>query len=301
MLKRALTRLCSRVIVVTISYISDLLEHSLDFALFETMAAKNLYSGGNDGEESSHGQLGSGTPFAPIEEREERAGTFGPRTGFYGMSKLPYDYVGALADRPVNFYATSNRIMPMDDACKKLAGILLHCGVSGQSDAVQLAFHRAILLAHAKNSASVIQPGRAGFGVDGSRECNFYLDVMYPLGNDSRRFFRAWAQMSRDVVAGIHERKALGDESVYDDYRDLMWTARDRGLTRYPHLVADNAEAISGLTANEYTALSQAKATIFENTTNMADFVQTYYNKNKAASTSHFKSGTPAQLQGPDY
>lgn len=274
----------------------------LDLAsLPEAMASKNLYSGAasEGGSESAPRITETSGGFTRIEERETQDVSWGPK-GTLGISSLPYDYAAALADREVGYYVTSNRVMSQDDAAQRLIGLMNHCGVQAQSDGVQLAFHRAILLAHAKNSASVIQPGRAEIRVRGGAPINFYTDIVQFLGDDTRRFFRAYADLTRAEVRRVYARHAQGDYSVAEDIRDLDWVAAERGLSRFKDLVADSSDACTNLTRPERAALGMAKQSIFSSTDNVADVVNTYHTRSQQPTINRRNVEAP-RVEGPDY
>jgi len=137
------------------------------------------------------------------------------------------------------------------------------------------------LLAHAKNSASVITPDRARFwvgtpGVEGFQSFNYYLDVLDPLGADARRFFRVFADMTLAIVEGRLAQIDSDDPDIQDDIRHIKWVAADRGLERYPRVIHDSADACSNLTIAERTAIGMGKATIFATKPNAADQVRMY-------------------------
>lgn len=271
------------------------------------MASKNLY-------QAAASEEGSELPAAPtttgdfgaVQERETQNVTWGPRTGILGLGSLPFDYAAAVSDREVRFRVTTNRVMPLDEASTRLAGLMQVCGVAAQADNVQLAFLRAILLAHAKNSASVIQPSRAMIYINGGRPINFFTDVVHFLGDDTRRFFRAYADITRTVVRSYYDRYNRGDLSVAEDVRDLDWVADDRGLSRFKDLVADGSDACSNLTRSERQALGMAKQSIFASGGNAVDVVQTYRQQTERPSiTQHSatdRRSAPAPQAGvPDY
>jgi hypothetical protein len=264
------------------------------------MATKNLFGGEDD---ASSQQQSAGPPgMTRLEEREEAPGTWGPRRGFHGITHLPYDYTAAVADRPVAFGASTDRSMTPVEAADRLIGLMRNCQVVGQSDATQMAFHKAILLAHAKNSGSILQPGRAEFWVEGSTKMNFFFHVVAYLGNDTRRFFRAYADLSRNLLQDIVKSYQRGEERHVEDYNDVMWVAMDRGLKRYPYLIADSSDACSNLTAGESTAVRQAKAGMLANTPNVVDLVEGYKKLQNQSFAGPVGTKAPAQLQqAPDY
>lgn len=262
--------------------------------------AKNLFAEGEPSE-SERVVSGASSGFTRIIEREEGSASWGPRN-LLSTRQLPYDYAAAIHEGEVSFTVTSNRVMSATEASQRLRGLMHHCGVNGQADSVMMAFHKAILLAHAKNSSSIIQPARANIYIKGGSVINFYTDVLHFLGDDSRRFFRAYADMVRQVLREIRNAYEAGDMRWAEDIRDLDWIAEDRGLSRHKDLVAGSADACTQLTRQEAVAIRQSKATIFANITNMADFVQSYRTASKQPQITHYQSEQGhAGAAGPDY
>jgi len=269
--------------------------------LYDVMASKNLFSGvaSEGGSEAGPRAPETSGAFTRIEERDEQEASWGPR-GLLNLQLLPYDYAAAMADRPVSYRVTSNRVMSQEDAGVRLRELMQHCGVQGQADGVQLAFHRALVVAHAVNSGSVLQPNRAVFQVRGGDPINFFVDVVTFLGDDTRRFFRAYADFTRIEIRRVYSSYRKGDMSFEQTVRDLQWVANDRGLHRFKDLVADSAEACTGLTRAEVSALGMAKQSIFAATRNVADMVQTYRTMSQQPSITHRNIEAP-HVEGPDY
>lgn len=241
------------------------------------MATKNMFSGVGGSEDGGGGVGPSGVStsgdYARIEERDDAEMSWGPPGN--PMSRyMPFDAAAARTERQVRIGASTNRVVALEEVQPLAYGLMQHCGVAGQSDGVQSALFDAMLLCHAKNSASQVQPGRARFWIEGGPKIHFFEVVVNHLGDDTRRFFRAYASAQRAVIRRILDRYKAGNESYAEDYRDIMWVAHDRGLTRYPDLIGDGADACFDLTLPERNALSMAKATIFANTQNVVDLVQ---------------------------
>lgn len=269
-------------------------------------ASKNLFTGGRMGDDDV-GSVGPSTqgpstgPTAFVEHASVDS-SWGPsglgRTG----KLLPFDTAAAWQDRPVPFRATYNRVMSDDDARKAMASIIRHCGAVGQVESVQLSLVNAILLSHAKNSGSIVQPSRAKFQVAGSRPLNFYEDVVLLLGEDVRRFFRAYADQAREVVRERLQGFRDGRSEYEEDYRDIMMVARQRGLERYPDLICDSADACTNLSRVEMDAIGMSKVSVLSRSNNVADVVRNYRvaSSNPSVPEAHEYAG-PAGRPGPDY
>lgn len=175
--------------------------------------------------------------------------------------------------RPVPVFVTADNRMSDADAGNLTLAILSRCGLSTEDDSVMVAFIKAMCLCMAINSSSVLVPGRSKLYVNGS-EFDFFADVMSVLGNDARRYFRAYADITRgylkDLIRDYQQGPASEDaaamdayEHVSDMYEAVKFVAEKRGLTRVMDLIHDSAEFCSGKTAVERMYLSQSKETIF--------------------------------------
>lgn len=170
--------------------------------------------------------------------------------------KYRYDLKG-VKGAPVSFSATkADRL----DAYQ--AGELLHklhqaLGIASEVEEHIVAFDKALFFEHTLNGASVLQPGRGNIVVG---------DIVYPiddihkiLGDDIRRFFRAYA----DDVAAVN-REVLDNyypanpESV-EMHGQLMQVAFDRGIEKFPYLAHDSADACTFLSIEERNALASSK------------------------------------------
>lgn len=186
---------------------------------------------------------------------------------------LPFDPMQA-AREPVLFGASSNRKMQVAEAAKMFSSLMERVEVHVKTEGVQMAYLNALLLAHAKNSASVLVPDRAVFFIGrGARrvEYNFYTDAMQILGDSSRRFFRAYADYERALLVKLLGQRASKDPDTLADIADIDWVAHDRGLSRAPHLCFDSSDACTRLTAFERNLLTHATASILSKTANSVD------------------------------
>jgi len=218
--------------------------------------------GGGGGSSTAGGVAGD---FVRLEEGasaiSDTGWTTGGHPGHTGFAKLfpaNFDRVAAVKEE-TRFGASSNRVLSDPVLAELRDRVLVACGVDKASDGVLMAFVRAVCLAHAKNSGSVLQPGRAVFYVSNT-QYDFLENVVRVLGEDYRRFFRCYADFTRGVLRGIMAKRS--DPAFADDIRDIEWVAADRGLSRYPDLVHDSAEACYGLTGIERTALQVSKRAV---------------------------------------
>jgi len=164
-----------------------------------------------------------------------------------------------------------------------VTAILNSCGMSNEDDAFKYAFVKSMLVCMAANSASQLVPGRSKFHVDGSY-FDFFKDVMTVLGEDARRFFRAYADMTKGFLIDLQREYREGPLSQEPEdiarYEEVMlkWdyiilVAEDRGLTRIPYMVHDSAECCSQKTSVERVHLAKCKETMFANGAYRANLV----------------------------
>lgn len=236
------------------------------FTEVDTMSkdtASNIFSAGKAGEGDAlleHGEQGSRRVGRTHVKRRREA-------LFPGM-----DMRRALA-RPVKVYFTSDNCMSDVEAGTYTIAILARVGLSTEDDAVMVGFIKAMCLCMAVNSSSVLVPGRSKMYVAGS-EFDFFQDVMVVLGNDARRYFRAYADITRDYLKDLIEAHRKGPasdseqdladyEEIVDMYEAVKRTAEKRGLLRVMYMVHDSAEFCSSKTSVERMYLMQSKETIF--------------------------------------
>lgn len=218
---------------------------------------------------------------------------------------FPFDAAQA-AREPVYYGATSNRKLTVYDASDQLGRLMRRHQVDKKIEGVQMAFLRAMLLCHAKNSASVLTPDRANFyigklGQPGTVKFNYYLDVVDVLGDDTRRFFRAYADVERSILRELMARRGSMDPDVLQDIADIDWVAADRGLSRYPDLCFDSSEACSGLTAHVRTVLANSKASILSKTVNVVDRQNIVRAAQVGSLEAAKNDGSAGDAGGPEY
>jgi hypothetical protein len=262
------------------------------------MATQNLFSqAGGEGE--NIGLAAAPGFLEQVVEGKAAAMTMGrpQRRNFDRL--VPYDFSQGVKGG-IPFGSSTNREMSAVEATDRLRKLMDRNGLRGHTDAEKHAFTQAMLLAHAKNSASVITPDRARFwvgvpGQEGFQSFNYYLDILDPLGADARRFFRVFADMTLAIVEGRLAQIDSEDDDIQDDIRHIKWVAADRGLERYPRVIHDSADACSNLTVAERTAIGMGKATIFATKPNAADQVRMY---KTAVAASALAGGNDAASMG---
>jgi len=234
--------------------------------------SSNLFSRGEEARERREEE----TEMAFAEQTQEGGEPSVDYADFYpdvDDRLLPYD-TGQAARERVPYGASMNRRLEVLEAKDLLVKLMQRHGVDRKLEGVQAAFTSAVMLAHAKNSASVLVPGRATFyvGQGANRaEFNYFADVVDILGDDTRRFFRAYSNVVLKVVKQNLEYKGSRNPELAQHAEDLLWVAHDRGLSRVPHLAFDSAEACSGLTPWERNMISGAKASVLSKRVNVAD------------------------------
>lgn len=180
-----------------------------------------------------------------------------------------YDRVAGLSKAPVPFDASRDDRMSKEDAGFAMESIVKRLGMTGEKPEVLEALHRAIFYSHAINGSSVLQPGRATITVAGTTFD--YSTIVLFLGEAQRRFFRAFA----DEVLNNNKRILMSDDPddivALEQASMLRQVASARGLSRFPHLCHDSADACSDLSDTESSALLASKAMVFATTPNMAD------------------------------
>jgi len=265
------------------------------------MAAANMYT-----QEQSSVRDDDGSSFVREEhaQRSVERGFQPAGPGRKDYTKLfpsTYDNIAAVKEL-VPYTVGSNRITNMPVFIERRDHVFAICGVGGRSDGYMLAFVRAMCLSHAKNSGSVLQPERAEFVV-GKDVFNYLTSVVAPLGDEYRRFFRVYADMTRAILKELLSKR--GDPAYDDDIRDIDWVAADRGLARYPNLIHDSAEACSGLLPQERAALQSSKAAVLATYTGGNPVDNPVYhrtsggNRNSTNVSPH--SNTSPSFDGPGY
>lgn len=180
-----------------------------------------------------------------------------------------YDRLDALTKPPLAWDVTRDDRMSKVEAGETMRDLIKLYGLTGESPVVLDAFHDAMYYTLTVNSGSVLQPGRAKMTIGGTE---FDLSrAMKRLDNNLRRFSRAYA----DEIRKNNERiLACSDPTDYvrmEQAEQIRAYAADRGLSRFPYLAHDSADACSGLSDTERAALTASKSMVFGAGVNMAD------------------------------
>jgi len=187
----------------------------------------------------------------------------------YDTRKFRFDTTATTAVNVKSWSATKADRMSPEAAGSKLSDLMRMFGIERQDPEVCMAFVKSMLFCMAVNSSSVLTPDRAEFSV-GDTDFRF-LDVVRYLGSDLRRFFRAYADETVDLLKDVLNHPDQFHESVRDKRDLIMNVANDRGLSRYPHLIGDNAEACTNLAVTEHSAIALSKRSKLESNINVAD------------------------------
>jgi len=147
-------------------------------------------------------------------------------------------------------------------------------GIDRVEEHLILGFDNALFFAHTVNSGSVLQPGRARIFVEGlpGEVSQFdYNNVLTILGQDNRRFFRAFADDIKDVNLSVLASYDPYDPVAAEKHGWLMQVATERGLQRFPHLAHDSADACININTTERLALISSKREVLASVVNSAD------------------------------
>lgn len=186
----------------------------------------------------------------------------------YDKRKFRYDMYRAQATK-VAFAVSRDDRMSAEEAGNKLHEIHEMFGIAREEEHTIKAFDDALFLHHTLNSGSVLQPGRAKVWINGHP---FDMrEVVTKLGNDNRRFFRAYADEIKDVNKAV-----LDDYDPYDPIKSekhgwLMQVALERGIHRHPYLAHDSADACINLNIGERIAVSNSKKIVIPSAINAVD------------------------------
>lgn len=174
-------------------------------------------------------------------------------------------------DTRAHFEVSKDDRMSPTEARDALVRLMEACGVDKSSVGIRAGFLDALLWNHTINSGSVLQPGRSTIQVAGMVPVQT-LTIAQLLGNDYRRFFRAFADETRRVNNQVISDYASLDDAVSrDKYQVLIQVARSRDLMRYPDLAHDSAECCYDLTTEQGLALRLSKASVLSAAPNIAD------------------------------
>jgi len=217
--------------------------------------------------------------------------------------KFPFNRDQAIID-DFKFGASFDRSLMENEALSAVEMLLTHNGLDKALDGAQKAFVDAMFLAHTKNSASILMPGRAEFWIETrgqpKRVYNYFTDVVLPLGDNVRRFFRAYADEVRAVNRRVLAQAALGlDLDMVEHGKHIRQVAASRGLHRHPDLCHDTSDHCTSLSVTEFDTIRASSAGIFASQENGADMVRLY--REKLAQAPLPSKVTPAVTGVPAY
>jgi len=212
------------------------------------------------------GVAGGGVPVGVVRtEGDQRGGHgFGRGPRRVDARKIRYD-----VNRPLSWGASKADRMDAMAAGDMLHAIHCMVGIENQDEARLLAFDKALWWQHTINGASQLQPGRGQLVADG-QEFDVQM-IIDKLGLDARRFFRAFA----DDIAALNQ-EVLASYDAYDvesveRVGILRTLATARGLSKYPHLVHDSADACTEMSQEERNAVLGSKRYYLPSTVNNVD------------------------------
>lgn len=191
--------------------------------------------------------------------------------------KFKYDVYRAKATK-VGFAVSRDDRMSAEDAGAMLHNIHEKLGIARVDESLLMAFDRALFFAHTVNSGSVLQPGRARIFVDqlettddGQAAQFDYNNVLKMLGNDVRRFFRAYAGDVLEVNKAVLAAYDPYNPVAVEQHGWIVQVATERGLQRYPYLAHDSADACLNINTTERLALINSKRAVLSTVANSAD------------------------------
>jgi len=204
----------------------------------------------------------------------------------YDPRKYKYDVTRGRG-KNLPFEVSKEDRMPADEAGERLNRIHELMGIDRENEGVIYAFDCGLFFCHTVNGGSVLGPGRASFAVPGVTREFSWAEIRDFLGVDIRRFFRAYADDITEV-----NRKVLRELDFYDpvkseQHAQLIQVASERGLSRYPHLAHDSADACMKLSPTERAALSASKVLVISTSNNSADRLKA---NNRVASADGYDS-----------
>jgi len=217
-------------------------------------------------------QAGGNQPGAGLYEVGKKATALAGRVIKVDKRLFKYD-VRAGDAKPLPFVVTKDDRMSAVEGGERLDYIHKKLGVDREGHDVLSALDKSLFFCHTINGASVLNPGRSVFGVPNKTENFEYGAVREILGVDFRRFFRAYADEIRLVNKGVLRNYDPYDIESSEAHGWLMQAASDRGLSRFPDLAHDSADACTTLTMTERAALATSKAYVLSKTLNAADQV----------------------------
>jgi len=188
--------------------------------------------------------------------------------------KFRFDVLRGKASPALSFSASKADRMDAQDAGDLMHRIHKAFAIDTETENRILAFNNALFLEHALNGASLLQPGR---GTLKAGPMQFDIQVVKSiLGTDQRRFFRAYADDVTEVVRGVLREFDPMDPESAEVYGQLSQIAVERGLTKFPYLIHDSADAGVTLSNDERNALIASKRFVLRATVNNVDKIPTH-------------------------
>lgn len=183
--------------------------------------------------------------------------------------KFGHDRFAARAGNPVFWHVSKDDRMTATEAGRWLNRIHEMYGVQREEPEIVEAFNNSLFFCHTVNSGSTLQPARSTLTIKGTEFP--FIHVVEVLGNDIRRFFRAYADDVKEVNQSVLDNYDPNDWVSKEKHSWLVQVAAERNLLRYPHLAHDSSDKCLMLTPVEQAALAASKAGVFANIVNMAD------------------------------
>lgn len=230
---------------------------------------------GDDGSEAGVGTE-AGLSTRTVRQRRPERGSQGPAVLGRGMKvdarKIRWTLPPEAAVTAESFSATKADRMSAEEAGDALERIF-QLMIPGASEEEKEAFLLGLCFCHTINGASQLMPGRAVFTVtleSGKGEFQ-YLEIVRILGDDLRRFFRAFADETRRANQMVLDSYDPYDPASAERVSWLHEVAQKRGITRFPTLAADSSDCCTGLTPTMRSAIAASKGMILRSIPNNAD------------------------------
>lgn len=184
---------------------------------------------------------------------------------------FPFNYTAGRRSE-ISFSVDRDDRMPAAEAKGKLRDILEMFGIVAEPHDFLYSFTHALLVSHALNGASVAGPGRAMFHVDGNPFS--YGEVLKCLGQNTRRFFRAYADETAKALALVLRDYDPADAVSVYLCGQIRYIAVNRMLTQYPYLIHDSADACVRITNTEMAAVQRSKNVVLKDNVNSIEAME---------------------------
>lgn len=224
---------------------------------------EDLYADSHNQGQASSMTPGLTTHAEPVTHR------YGREIPTHDPRKFKYDVLAGRAARPIPWHVSKDDCMGAVEAGEKLSRIHDMWGLKRENPNVLQAFNNGLFFCHTINSGSMLQPGRSVIVV-GDQSFHFY-EVVRLLGDDLRRFFRAYADEVTQVNQAVLDAYNPLDIEAVERHSWLMQVATERGLLKYPQLAHDSSDKCQSITPGERMAISSSKVSVFGNIVNAVD------------------------------